>query len=345
MTKKYKSKQEIKVGVVGYGGAFNMGRAHLNEMRQAGLTPVAVTELDPERLRVATQDFPGIQTYGTLAEMLRKSDVDLITLITPHNTHAALATQCLKAGRHVVVEKPFALTTAECDRVIAEARKRRLVVSTYHNRHWDGWIRRAVRELKEKKGLGDIFRIEARTGHRHQPADWWRTSRSISGGVLYDWGVHLLEYSLQLIDSEIVEVSGFAHTGFWGPRTKWKDDANEDEATAIVRFRNGARIDLTVTHLDANPKDGFLEVHGTKGNYVMTWPHYIRSTIEDGVTSIEKGEHLPSEGHRFYENIAAHLTAGVPLVITPEWARRPIHIIDLAMQSARKGRTLAAKYG
>src|ERR1700688_4319663 len=97
--KKYKSAKEIKVGVVGYGGAFNMGKAHLTQMQSAGMTPVAVVEIDPSRLEVATSDFPGIGTFASVPEMLRKSDVILVTLITPHNTHAPLALQCLKAGR------------------------------------------------------------------------------------------------------------------------------------------------------------------------------------------------------------------------------------------------------
>jgi hypothetical protein len=60
--------------------------------------------------------------------------------------------------------------------------------------------------------------------------------------------------------------------------------------------------------------------------------------------TVEEGKHRPDEWHRFYQNIADHLTKGTKLVITPEWSRRPIHIIDLAVQSAKKGRALAAKY-
>ncbi|MEI8315642.1 MAG: Gfo/Idh/MocA family oxidoreductase, partial [Verrucomicrobiota bacterium] len=99
--KRFSKASDIKVGVVGYGGAFNMGKAHLSEMKRAGMTPVAVAELDPTRLEVATKDFPGIQTYRSLTEMLKKSDVNLATMITPHNTHAPLGLEALRAGRHV----------------------------------------------------------------------------------------------------------------------------------------------------------------------------------------------------------------------------------------------------
>ena len=128
--KNYANAAAIKVGVIGYGGAFNMGKAHMTEMQKAGMTPVAVAELDSQRLHVAREDFPGIQTYATVEQMLKKSDVDLITIITPHNTHAQLAVRCLKAGRHVVCEKPLAITTAECDAMISAANANDL--TTFH---------------------------------------------------------------------------------------------------------------------------------------------------------------------------------------------------------------------
>lgn len=341
--KTYNSPNEIQVGVIGYGGAFNMGKTHLNEMKKAGMTPVAVTELDPVRLQAAKVDFPEIATYSSVAEMLEKSRVDLVTIITPHNTHAPLALQCLESGRHIVSEKPLAITTAECDAIIAAARAGHLMASTYHNRHWDGWIVRAVEQIKNRGILGDVFHIEARMGHRSVPQDWWRSSRTISGGILYDWGVHLLEYALQLIDSEVVEVSGFAKQGFWAEQNIWKTDTIEDEASAVVRFKNGAWIDLNITHLDANPKPGFLEIHGTKGNYVIEGEKYTWYRKEGETRTVETGPHGPSEWFRFYENIAGYLTGAVPLIITAEWARRPIHILDLAVQSAKSGRALLAR--
>ena len=208
---RFKQASGIKVGVVGYGAAFNMGRAHLNEMKQAGMTPVAMAEIDPARMEAAKVDFPGIQAYPSLKDMLKKSNVDLLAIITPHNIHAKLALEALKAGRHVVTEKPFAITTAECDAMIAAARKAKVVISTYHNRHWDGPILAAVKQVRSGM-IGDVYKVEAHMGGYSKPGDWWRTSKTISGGIMYDWGVHLLEYCLQIMgDDKITEVAGFAH--------------------------------------------------------------------------------------------------------------------------------------
>lgn len=335
---------EIRAAVIGYGGAFNMGKAHLKEMEKAGMTPAAVAEIAPERLEVARADFPGIETYGSANELLRKSRANLLTIITPHNTHARLAGECLRAGRHVVCEKPLAITTAECDAMIAAARKSRVVLSTYHNRHWDGCILKAVEQIG--RGLiGDVYRVEAHMGGWGQPGDWWRTSRSISGGILYDWGVHLLEYALQILDAEIAEVAGFVRRGFWAKKTAWKRDTNEDEGFAVVRFRNGAWLSLCITQLDSNPKKGQLEITGSKGSYVFDGRTWEQTTHDaEGNTVVTRGANPPSEGWRFYQNVADHLVKGKELVITPEWARRPIHILDLAGQSARRGAALRARY-
>ncbi len=341
---KFSSADKIKVGVIGYGGAFNMGKAHLGEMQKAGMTPVAVCEIDDARRQVAAADFPGIALYSNVTAMLKQSDVNLVVIITPHNTHAKLALQCLKAGRHVVCEKPLAITTAECDAMIREAKARRLVLSTYHNRHWDGWILDAVRLIIEEKVIGDVYRVDARMGQWGKPRDWWRTSCSISGGILYDWGVHLLEYALQIVRSDVTEVSGYSKRGFWADQTPWKADTNDDEGEITVRFKSGTWMSLNITHLDSNPKPGFIEFTGTLGSYVIDWKSREVITHEGGETVVRRATHSAGETWRFYQNVADHLTKGEKLVITPEWSRRPIHILDLGCKSAKQGKALKPKY-
>lgn len=340
---KFAKASDIKVGVIGYGGAFNMGRAHLQEMVKAGMTPCAVCELDPERLKVATQEFPGIETYTSVEEMFAKSKVNLLAIITPHNTHAPLAVQCLKAGRHVVCEKPFAITTDECDGMIDTACKTDLVLSTYHNRHWDGCVLQAVKVIRSG-AIGEVYRLDAHMGGWGQPQDWWRSSKSISGGVLYDWGVHLLEYTFQIMNAEITEVSGFAKSGFWCDKVKWAKDTNEDEAFLTVRYAGGAWSTLGISSLYSRPRQGWIDVVGTAGSYNFDYRTWELVQPKGAETVTTKGANPPSESEKFYQNIADHLTKGTALVITPEWARRPIHILDLANQSAKKGVAMKAKY-
>jgi len=340
----FKQARQIKVGVIGYGGAFNMGRQHLTFMKRAGMTPVAVSEIDAARLKVAEEEFPGIQTYDSVDKMLKESDVNLVVIITPHNTHANIALQCLHAGRHVISEKPLAITTAECDAMIREAKKRKLLLSTYHNRHWDGCVLEALKNIHKRKVIGEVYRIEAHMGGYGRPGDWWRSSKSISGGILYDWGVHLLEYSLQILNGEISEVTGFAHNGFWAQQTAWKNDTNEDEASAVVRFKNGKWINLTMSSMASNAKKSWLEITGTDGTYLFDGRTYEIIQMKGKQKIVTTGDNPPSQYPKYYGNVANHLSKGEDLIITPEWSRRPIHILDLACRSAEKGQTLKAKY-
>jgi len=338
--KRFKKAGDIRVGIVGYGG---MARWHVKGLREAGMTFAAASDVVAENLDAAREECPGVKTFRSVATMLAKGGVDLVVVVTPHNMHARQAVQCLSAGKHVVCEKPFAITTAECDRMIAAAKKNGVFVTAFHNRHWDGIILNVMKKLRAGV-IGEVVRVEAHMGSYGKPGKTWRSSKSKSGGVLYDWGVHLIEYMLQIVDSDIVEVTGFAKTGLWAPKTPWKRDTNEDEGLAVVRFASGAWASLCISNIDSNPKRGVLEITGTKGSLICDHRGWETITHAGKDTVTRKGQNPPDEWDRFYRSIADHLTKGTRLAITAEWARRPIHILDLADQSARKGASLKAKY-
>lgn len=335
--------EDIKVGTVGYGPSFQIAKHHLNQMKQVGMVPVAIADIDPERLPVAEQDFPGVRTFTSATEMLASCDVDLLAICTPHNTHAELAIECLNAGRHVVTEKPFAITTEECDAMIAAARANDVMLSTYHNRHWDGWILEAVDRIRGGM-IGDVIRIEAHSCGYRKPRDWWRSSKSISGGITYDWGAHYLEYALQLLDGNMVEVTGYARYGHWAPYSGYGADTNEDEVIAVVRFDNNQMLTLFMSNIDSTPRKGMLEVVGTRGTFIIAPERWEAIVQEGGAVVHRRGPNRAGESWKFYQNIADHLTKGTELVITPEYARRPIHIMDLAGKSAAAGQALPVKY-
>ena len=217
-------------------------------------------------------------------------------------------------------------------------------MTAYHNRHWDSAIVECVKRVRAG-AIGDVVRVEAHMGGRGKPRDWWRSSKTISGGIAYDWGVHILEYGLQVIDSEMTEVSGYAKCGFWNDTTPYGADTNEDEIFATVRFKSGAWLTLCISAVDANTKRGRIEVTGTEGTFIMLDDSgYEMTTFRKGERVVITGSAGQSGWQNYYQNIADHLVKGAPLVITPEWARRPIHILDLADRSAKTGRALKTKY-
>lgn len=333
----------IKIGVVGYGSAFGMGRQHLSEAQRAGMTPTAVCDIDRAARKTAASQFPGIEIYSSIDDMLDRSGIDLVAVITPHNTHAELTIQCLTAGRHVVCEKPMAVTTRECTAMIKAAQKNNVSLSVYHNRHWDGGILHAGDTIK-KGLLGEVVRIDGYMTGYCRPADWWRSSKTACGGILYDCGVHLLEYCLQLIDAEVTEVAGYAFDGFWAPKVRYKADTTEDECLAVVRFADRRFVTLHISVIDSKPAPYGLTITGTKGAYVFDVQKYEIVTHKGTRTFTETGPNPPNAGYRFYQNVADHLLKGAKLIVTPEWARRPVHILELAHQSARQGKALKAQY-
>jgi predicted dehydrogenase len=250
--------------------------------------------------------------------------------------------QCLAAGRNVITEKPMAVSTAQCDAMIAMARKKGVMLSTYHNRHWDGCIMQAGKTIRSG-AIGDVVRIEGYM-QGYGVADTWRGSKSATGGILFDWGVHFMEYMLQIAGAELAEVSGFASSGVHAKTSRWRRDTIEDEAMAVVRFRDGKWLTLCISNIDCNPKREWVEVTGTEGTYLFDYKEWQVITKADGVLTTAKGANPESQSRRYYSNVVAHLVKGTPLVITPEWARRPVHVLDLADRSAKSGRSLQARY-
>lgn len=341
----FKSREDIKIGVIGYGGAFNMGKIHLSQAKEAGnMTPAAVCDLDPERTKQAKEDFKGIKTFNNVDEFIKSNSCNVVVVITPHNTHAELALKCLNAGKHVILEKPMAITTEECDLMIKTAKEKGLMLTTYHNRHWDGHILTAIQKIQKERIIGDVFKVNACMASYAKPGDWWRTSKSISGGILYDWGVHILEYTLQIMNSEISEVSGFNHTGFWADKTAWKADTNEDEGYIVVRYANGGWSTLTISQLDGGPKPALMTITGTEGTYLMDFDKFRVIKNLNGEKITIEGPNQVTDWAAYYKNVSDYLMKKENLIITPEWSRRTIHILDLACKSAEAGTTIKALY-
>ena len=334
---KNRQRRTIPVGVVGYGGAFNMGRHHLMQMAMnAEFVPRAVCDIDANRLETARQEFPGIETYASIGRMMRRSDVELVAIILPHHMHAKAAIRCIDAGRHVVVEKPFALTVAECDHMIGAARRNKVMLSAYHNRHWDANIRTIMKHLPR---ISRPFRWESFQGTYRKPGTWWRSDKEISGGIIYDWGAHYTEWMLQVMDYEIESISGFRIAN-----EVWTETTNEDEVEAVVRFKGDAIASHTATSIAMAGKDA-IRITGTKGAIVASHSAvdlYVKN--RRGETTVTHLMMEPSAGHLYYRNIRDHLIDGAPLVITAEKARRVIQVLEYACRSAAGGRPMKPKY-
>lgn len=330
-------KRQIRCGVIGYGGAFNMGRQHLQQMgQQEGFVVSAACDLDPARTQEAEKDFPGIRTFNNVDEFLASDVVDLITVITPHNTHAALALQCLNAGKHVITEKPMCITTDEATAMINAAKANNVMLSVYHNRRWDGDYL-ALRDIVSSGMIGDVFHVEMAMGGYGHPGYWWRSDKKVSGGAFYDWGAHFLDWLLNLIDSPVSQIDGSIQ------KRVWMDVTNEDHVHSYIRFENGATAEVEMSSINRAKKPRW-RVLGTRGAAIHRGDHYEVITDVNGFEAVAKVPRKEGEHYRYYAGIADHLLRGGEVPVSAESARRVISVIEGTEKAAHAGHSIPPAY-
>lgn len=331
--------ETIRCGVIGYGGAFNMGRAHGEYITQTeGLELTAVCDLDASRTEAAKADFPHISTYNAVEDLLAAPDVDLAVIVLPHNLHAPVSIQCSRAGKHVIVEKPMCITVDEATQMIAAAREAGKMLSVFHNRRQDADYRTLRDIVVEKKLIGEVFKIEVWSGGYHQPnPQWWRSVKTISGGQFYDWGAHFLDWMLGLLPGAKIEsISGYFHKRIWHEVT------NEDHVEAVVKFDTGCVADVQMSDIAYAGKPRWWLL-GEKGAVVDRGGHF-EVTGDFKVDGIQATLKVPyrgsSEWQTYYKNISDHLLHGAELAVKPEQARRVIAVLETAEKSSQAGHSL-----
>ena len=340
----------IRVAMLGYGA---IGFEHGTAVSQvAGLEFAAVCDRNPARLQEATRHFEGVKTYNEVEQVEADPDIDLVIISTPPNLHAPMALRMLEAGKHVVVEKPFCLTTREADMMIAKAAETGRTLTVYQCRRWDPDYL-AIQEAARHDLIGDIFHLETFIGGFGHPCDYWHSDAAISGGVFYDWGSHYLDWILGLMPGQVESVSGFSH------KRVWHDVTNADQSSVRLRFEGGREAEFMHSDIAAALKPKWY-ILGTKGAIVGNWRNETVKTRRWSGDLIE--EHLaPSEAlplltaylrHEggpisqqnmalpanpvwpFHRNLANHLLNGEPLAVTPHQARRNIVVMEAAKRSA-----------
>ncbi|MCE5199833.1 MAG: Gfo/Idh/MocA family oxidoreductase [Armatimonadota bacterium] len=326
---------EVKWGIIGYGGAFNMGKLHGESINGCkGMRVTAVCDVDPARTAIAEQDFPGIKTYNNAKEMFKSNDIDCVVIILPHNLHYPVAMAALEAGKGVVLEKPMCITTQEATAMIELAKKKDVLLTVFHNRRHDGDYK-AIREFIDKGMIGDVFRIEAFMGGYNHPGTWWRSIKEVSGGCFYDWGAHIIDWTLNLHHGhKIKNVTGFFH------KRVWQDITNEDETQAIVRFDDGSVADITISSIAMAGKPRW-RILGTKGAITDDWKGSFKAFINvDGYPAEMEVKYQDGTWQNWYPNLAAHLLESKDLEVKAEEARRVIMVIDYAERSSKEGKSI-----
>lgn len=332
-------KKEIRWGIIGYGGAFHMGKAHGNWINASpGMKAVAVCDADEARRKAAQTELGDVKVYSDYKEMLASPDIDCVTVVLPHNVHFQCAMDAINAGKGVVLEKPMCIKTEEATQMIESAKKKGVLLSVFHNRRRDGDFL-AVKEFIEKGVIGDVFRVEAFGGGYGHPGNWWRSKKEVSGGNFYDWGAHQVDWVLNFLSGRKIKNV----TGFYQKRV-WMDVTNEDETQAIVRFDDDSVADVTISSIAKVGRPRW-RILGTKGAIIDNWDGQFKAYVDvNGYPAEMNVKYKPGAWDAWYPALAAHLLENKELEVKPEEARRVIMIIDYAERSAKAGKSLEVPF-
>ena len=319
--------------VIGIGG---IGVWHGQMMRDTGKIEVrAVCDANPAMREKAKEKFPEAVFYSSHDEMFSREKLDLVGVITPHNLHAPIAIAALTAGASVVVEKPMATRYEDCVAMIAAARKSHRSLTVFHNRRLDGWFLSASSVL-DAGYLGDLIELNSAINYRPGP-ETWRGYKEQSGGILFDWGAHLVDYVLHFARSEVKAVSGFYY------RAAKADPALvEDHGSLRIYFESGAVANVAISGADMSAPLRYRLV-GTRGTLTDEWNWDEKAKLKV-LTRLAGGEQVTMEvsyrnvpAQRFYDNVAVHLCDGAPLMVSAESAAKVINVLCTAERSHAKG--------
>lgn len=338
----------VRVGLLGYGA---IGHEHNAAIQRVdGLELAAVCDLDPDRIAAARTLAPDLTAHADAKGLLADDGVDLVIVSTPPNAHAGWVLRTLDAGKHCVVEKPFCLTLAEADAQIAAAAERDLVLAVYQNRRWDADYLR-LKSLIRGGAIGEVFHYESFVGGYGHPCNYWHSDERISGGAIYDWGSHYLDWILDLFDQPVTRVAATAH------KRRWHDVTNADHSRVLLRFADGVDAEFTHSDLAAALKPKWY-VLGTDGALVGEWRQervvsrdLVGNLAEDRLTAAESPAALwlhhadgsrtelsvsPAPPQPFHRELADHLLSGTPMSVTPAGSRRGIAVMEAATESIRR---------
>jgi len=340
-----------KMAIIGFGG---MAKWHCTGIlpKSEGFRVKGAYDIRQEACEQIAAS--GLQLYKTPEEIYADPEVDIVLIATPNDTHKPYAIACLEVGKHVVCEKPVTLNTGELEEVYAVAKKAGKVFTVHQNRRWDADYL-IIKHILDSKILTGPYRIESRVQGSRQLLHGWRGHKINGGGMLYDWGIHLVDQMLLLIPSKLVMIDVHAHNVY----TKEVDD----NFICMFRFENGLTYLLEVSnncfvtqprwHMCCEDGTAIIEDWDCKGKIVklkedeaFEWGEEIVYTKAGPTRAMAPRPKATTEEHplpsaardkvTFFDNLHGVLEAKADLIVTQEQAIRLMKVIDMMLMSAEK---------
>jgi scyllo-inositol 2-dehydrogenase (NADP+) len=221
------------LAIVGLGGQGNWHREFVETV--GGITVVGIHDIKESRRQFAREK--NVHVYNNLEEILNDERVDIVLVATPNDVHKEISIKALRAGKHVVCEKPAMMSSKELEEVMAVEKETGKLFVVHQNRRWDEDFL-TIKEIYKKNMLGNIYSIESRVhGSRGIPGDW-RQEKEHGGGMMLDWGVHILDQMLFMVDEKIKKIyCKFTHV---------TNELVDDGFKAVLTFESGLTALLEV---------------------------------------------------------------------------------------------------
>ena len=345
--------KKMKVAVIGYGG---MGGWHTKYIANSDVVELAgIYDIKPERSELA--ESRGIHAYPSFEAVLNDQTVEAVTIAVPNDAHESLTIRALEAGKNVICEKPVTLTLESLERMIAAANKNGKIFTTHQNRRWDRDYL-AMKQIHDSGILGEVFNIESRVhGNRGIPSDW-RKEKAHGGGMLYDWGIHLIDQMLMIFGFENLasvycicdnitnkEVDdGFrldlnfkngqratVEIGTYNFISMPRFYLRAEKGTAMIR---DWKDDAEIVECTAWTEDNVIPVKTAAG---LTKTMAPRSETTTKTYTLPRPE---SDVHDFYRNFVKAVRGEEPQFVTHDQMRTDLKTIMAAFESAKTGRTV-----
>lgn len=346
-----------KLAIIGYGG---MGEWHAKNIQESipQIQVIGAYDIREEALeKVAEQGF---KVFSTLEEVLM-SEADIVTIATPNNFHKELAISAMRAGKHVVCEKPVTMNAAELIEVIAVSQETGRLFSVHQNRRWDKDYQ-IIKEIVKQNTLGKPYYIESRVLGSRRALHGWRGYAINGGGMVYDWGVHLLDQLLYLTQSPVVSIDAHLFSIYSeGVDDNFKTFLRfEDGTSALIEIATNCFINLPRWHMTCTDGTAMIDGWDCTGKMVklqtdevMQWDNEIvytaagptRTMAPRPVSTTQQLE-LPEVDTKwtdYYENIVATLEGTAELIVKPEQSLRVMQVLDAIFESQEKGCGVACR--
>lgn len=334
-------------------GAGNIGRVHLDALRQARGAAVAGIFDQNRALAGERANAYGVpRVYESWDELLADPAVACVAVLLPHDRHEQYAVEALKAGKDVVCEKPLGQNVNECQAILSAAQAANRRVFPVHNRVYD-YATERIREILDAGLIGEVFLAQTNgyEGPDTVGVRPWLGTKAGGGGVLLAQAVHPA-YILRWLLGDVAKV------GCLFGDLKVVEMTHEDTAVATLKFRSGALAEMTATFgvargpfdhtIQLHGRAGYLQLSSSRAQGVPGQPHLLEGIVPGlfGDDQLHQVDVPPSESWqtgfvRLWEDYARALTEGAPSRVTGEDGLRAVEIIEGAYKSNESGKAIA----